>query len=189
MRTLIDKINYFENGQETVENFNNIFPECRLEGYYNFANVAIGEPCSPETARLVHINVEGNEITIRHNFKPKMELVAPTSEDVKFRNEYVAPSKTASTGERSSKVVYNEENSVMTAKEMGLRPVHYYILQYLRGCENTYQTRTEIAERLNICIRSVRNNLNEMQEEGIIEFLDIKTHQPKTVIVINHEWL
>jgi hypothetical protein len=187
MKTLIDKINYFENGEETVEVFNNIFPECRLEGYYNFANVVIGEPCSPETSRQVYINVEGNEITIRHNFKPKMELVAPTSEDVKFRNEHFVPK--VERQEASTKIFYNEVNTVMSEKEMRLRPVHYYILQYLRGCENTYQTRTEIAEKLNICIRSVRNNLNEMEEEGIIKFHDIRTHQPKTVIMINEEWL
>lgn len=64
---LIDKINLFEAGPETVENFNEIFENCSISGFSDSDIVTIGECCSPETCRIVRIGVE----SFRHNFVPK----------------------------------------------------------------------------------------------------------------------
>lgn len=62
---LIDKINAFEDGTETVSSFNMIFTNCRLTNFDANAIVVIGDPVTPETTRLITINGE----SFRHNFK------------------------------------------------------------------------------------------------------------------------
>lgn len=66
MRTLIDKINHFENTNETVESFNKIFVQSQLFGFSANEIVTIGEISGPDTARYVTVLNE----TFRHNFKP-----------------------------------------------------------------------------------------------------------------------
>lgn len=63
---LIEKINKFEDGTETVENFNKIFSNCPILGFSSTDIVTIGECCSPETTRMLTVNEE----RFRHNFIP-----------------------------------------------------------------------------------------------------------------------
>lgn len=71
MRTLIDKINKFEDGLETVEKFNEIFSHCPISGFDLDKIVTIGECCSPETSRIVTID----ENSFRHDFVTKPEEI------------------------------------------------------------------------------------------------------------------
>jgi hypothetical protein len=70
MRTLIDRINEFENGDETVKSFNEIFTTLPLKEFREDQIVTIGEPCSPETTRFVTV---GN-VTFRYDFKKNLEV-------------------------------------------------------------------------------------------------------------------
>ena len=69
MKTLIDKINEFERGDETVKSFNEIFSKAPLTEFKGNQIVTIGEPCSPETGRMLTV---GN-VTFRYDFKQRIE--------------------------------------------------------------------------------------------------------------------
>jgi hypothetical protein len=69
MRNIIDRINKFEAGEETVFNFNKIFSEVPLLGFSATDLVKIGEPCSPEIVRMIKIG----DKEFRHSFKPVTE--------------------------------------------------------------------------------------------------------------------
>jgi hypothetical protein len=67
MRTLIDKINYFEqrtNG--TVEAFNELFT-VKLTGVDPTLSVEIGEIADSDTTRFLTVG----ELVVKHNFVPK----------------------------------------------------------------------------------------------------------------------
>lgn len=82
MKTLIDKINEFETGVETVQNFNSIFLQAQLKDFTVEDIVTIGEPCSPETVRLLTVN----GYTFRHDFTPTISSLEV--EIVLEENEY-----------------------------------------------------------------------------------------------------
>lgn len=188
MKTLIDKIKEFESGTETVESFNTIFNNCQITDQDLDSVITIGTPVSPETVREVTIN----GITFRHDFKPVMQSIAPVEGDIKFWNEYVPHNKRGvlftKDNNPSVKIVYNTENIVMTEKEMGLEPIHYFILQYLRGCENPYHTQQEIANKLNLVVRTIRDQLHKMVELNIITTSKDISNKTKTKILIKEEW-
>jgi hypothetical protein len=186
MTTLIDRINTFEAGDENVANFNKIFSDCPLIGYNSDDYVTIGFPVSPETVREVTIN---GVKTFRHDFRPRLgEFPAPTENDFKPLSERVEKVPVVR-GPRSTKIVYNEDNTVMTKNEMSLKPSHYFVLQYLRGCTNDNHTQEEIAKNLNISIRGLRNLFKEMEEQKILSFSkSMKSNQNKTKITICANW-
>lgn len=63
---LIDKINKFESGPETVKSFNKIFENCPISNFSTNNIVTIGEIAGPDTVRYVTICEE----RFRHNFRP-----------------------------------------------------------------------------------------------------------------------
>lgn len=196
-KTLIDNINAFESlADETVQSFNSIFVHCPIVGENLSDIVTIGGPCSPETVRFITVG----EKVLRHDFKPHVdESDFPESAgnhgiltgEWKARKEAGLPFWKDKNGnyveERHNfKPRFNTgDNFVMTRQEMELEPVHYFILQYLRGCEHDYHTQTEIGEKLNISVRSIRDNLHKMQELGIIKQ---EVSKQKTKITIDEKW-
>lgn len=67
-KTLIDRINEFENHQTwSVERFNKIFPECTLENLADHLTVEIGELVDTDTTRFLQV---GN-LTVKHSFQPR----------------------------------------------------------------------------------------------------------------------
>ena len=66
MRTLMDKINHFENNTNgTVSDFNEIFPN-KLEGICPSLQVEIGELADSDTTRFLTIG----SLLVKHNFTP-----------------------------------------------------------------------------------------------------------------------
>lgn len=195
MKTLIDKINDFENGEETVEKFNAIFLDNKLDGFKPDEVVTIGEPCSPETVRLVTV---GNE-KIRHDFKFVVGEVPFTEGDVRENTGEWAARKAAGLpfwrdkngNYAEPKTIYIKgENTIMTDKEMKLKPIQYFLLQYLRGCENSFRSQTEIAEDLNIVVKTVRAQLQQLQELDVISITKPGIHnQSRLKIVVKEDWL
>jgi hypothetical protein len=67
-KTLIDKINEFENHQTwSVARFNEIFPECKLENLADNLTVEIGELADTDTTRFLQVG----SLTVKHSFQPK----------------------------------------------------------------------------------------------------------------------
>jgi hypothetical protein len=190
MTTLIDKINTFESGDENVANFNKVFKDCPLDMTLHKLTpddyVSIGFPCSPETRREITVN---GLKTLKHDFQPRLgEFPSATENDTSFKYEREEKAPVIR-GSRSTKIVYNEDNTVMTKQEMTMKSSHYFVLQYLRGCTNDNHTQEEIAKNLNISIRGLRNLFKEMEEQKILSFSKtMKSNQNKTKITICENW-
>lgn len=73
MRTLMDKINYFESlPVQDVKSFNEIFTGAKLEGLDQSLDVEIGELADTDTTRFLTVGT----LIVKHNFKqePKQEV-------------------------------------------------------------------------------------------------------------------
>lgn len=194
MRTIIDKINAFENSAETnVEIFNTIFLENPLRDCSPEDEVTIGEPCSPETVRIITVGTR----SFRHDFKPSIAEISVTPDEFmgrtgewKARKEAGLPFWKNAQGEYvETKPAYNHENYVMNEKEMSLKPIHYFLLQYIRGSENEYHTQAEMSKKLSITIRTIRDQLHEMARLGIITMTkEGMANLTRTKIVITEDW-
>lgn len=203
MKSLIDKINQFENTSQTVELFNLLFEKCPIVGHSPNSFVEIGAPCSPETLRELKIG----DTTIRHEFIPTAHLIdeefltteewiekrTSISEEVKRRKEMGLPTHKDKNGnykEQFTKRIsaeLNSTNTVLTQQEMQLLPSHYFILQYLRGCESQLHVPRDIAAKLNISERSLRDNLKKMEEFGIVK-IKVIPEQHGTKITVKENW-
>ena len=72
MKTLIDKINRFESlPVSSVTKFNEIFPQCKLEGLDGNLEVEIGELADSDTARFLLVG----SLIIKHSFQPARDTV------------------------------------------------------------------------------------------------------------------
>jgi biotin operon repressor len=173
MRTLIDKINAFENGMDlTVKEFNKIFPECALTLNVKPSDeVEIGEICTPETSRLIYVN--GKER--RHDFKPMQDSLE-NLEHFDVQDEFEAKWKEKKSSKPKmldvlSKTPTNSDgvNKVMSPLEMKLKPTIYMLLQYLKGCQNPYHQFEEIAKNLDMSRRTVSECFKAMKDDGMIK--------------------
>lgn len=66
MRTLVDKINYFETKAGTVSEFNSIFP-AKLTGLDQSLLVEIGELSDTDTTRFITVG----DLILKYNFTQK----------------------------------------------------------------------------------------------------------------------
>lgn len=72
MRTLMDKIMYFETlPEQTVEEFNKIFTRTQLDGLEPSLHVTIGELADTDTTRFLSVG----KLVVKHNFTPTPELI------------------------------------------------------------------------------------------------------------------
>lgn len=194
---LIDKINAFESGEQTVARFNEMFPHSRLH-LDNALIVEIGNPCSPETTRELFIGTE----VLKYDFRPTLMADAYEADPLRQTGEWTARKASGQTfwrnaagefskgtGQKKGIFVYNEDNFVLSKKEMELSPTQYFILQYLRGCESAVQTKTEIATRLSLSIRTVRDVLMDMQMAKIIKMEYVQGNKTKSKITVTEDWL
>lgn len=77
MRTLMDRINKFENlPVQTVAEFNKVFTECPLLDIAENLEVDILELADSDTTRFV----QAGHLTIKHKFVPVKDLVELTDE-------------------------------------------------------------------------------------------------------------
>lgn len=68
MKTLIDKINRFESlPVSSVAKFNEIFPQCKLEGLDGNLEVEIGELVDSDTTRFLLVG----SLVIKHSFQAR----------------------------------------------------------------------------------------------------------------------
>lgn len=65
---LIDKINEFESGTETVSSFNSIFTNNPIFGFDVDDIVTIGEIDGPETTRIITVTGNLTTVSFRHDF-------------------------------------------------------------------------------------------------------------------------
>ncbi len=168
MATLIDKINTFENlPQQTVENFNSIFPQTPILFGKNSDEVEIGKILGPVNMRELRV---GEEIT-KHLFS-------------------IVTTTTVTSANKSGEYDVNGtlRNNVMEEKEMELDPFEYKLLQYFRGSPSTFHTQKEIAEKLKISLRNVQSIIKRMKERGLVSAEHLVSIH-KMEIVVNEEWL
>lgn len=174
------KIHKFEQSTEqTVETFNKIFPESKLN-FSADAEVEIGEIVGPETRRVLLI--DGKEI--HHTFHSEVLMPLDLPEDLvsdqDYKRVFLRKDNTVITNA-------NLENVVMSEEEMKLEPVEYVILQYLRGSQSPYHTQLEMAQRLNKSARGLRDVIRRMESKKMITVKNIVNHH-RFYITVNEEW-
>lgn len=164
MASLIQRINKFESlPRKTVQEFNKIFTEQKLDGFDLEDEVKIGEIFGPANVRTLRI--DGDEV--------QYAFSVLNTEDLRY-TDY-------ETNE-------NLENLVLEEKELELDPFEYKLLQYFRGCQSTFHTQVEIAAKMKKSLRGLRSALARMEQKKIIstEFI---AKVGKTTVTINEEWL
>jgi hypothetical protein len=164
--TIGTRINKFENSaKQTVEEFNKLFKENKLDGFSNDMEVEIGDMIGPNE-RLVTVG----GVEMKHDFNPGLGELGESFMNI-------------------GDITTNREleNEVMTEKEMELEPLEYMILQYLRGARSQFHTQIEIAGKLNKSVRRVRDIMHSLEERKIIEVKNI-TNIQRLKITVAEAW-
>jgi len=152
--------------EQNLKQFNEVFTDSTLTGNEN-AEVKIGPIVGPSNVRMLLVGGEEvvHKFTVAVFLGREGRLIGePTTTNAKLENE------------------------IMTEKEMGLEPVEYMMLQYLRGCQSSLHTQLEIADKLNKSVRGVRNTLKQMEEKEIITIVPLLNIH-RLEINVNEVWI
>lgn len=79
-------------------------------------------------------------------------------------------------------------NTVLSDKEIKLGQTKYFILQYLRGSSSKSYNSNDLAKKLELSERTVKQHIRDMKAMGVIEDSYNATNHVRE-IVVKDEWL